>query len=271
VGRGAGPQVRAVVASGVRGSVTVGTTRLYLEADHDFDAEARVVASRERELAFDRTCFYPGGGGQPADEGTVEVGDGEPLEIISARADTDEIIWHVTRSDLPADLVGRPVKLRVNRARRLALTRAHTVLHVLNTIALRDYGGWITGVQIGVDQSRIDFKLESLTAALCAELADKVNAVLAAGHAVRAYYIAEDEFRGRGDLLRTLEARPPVSDGRVRVVEIEGFDAQACGGTHVDRTSELGRFAIVRTENKGKNNKRLYIRLDDPGSRAEGR
>jgi len=229
------------------------------------------VAVSERNLAFDRTCFYPGGGGQPSDDGTVRIGDGETLEIVSAHADADDVVWHVTRSLLSAALVGQSATLAVSRARRLALTRHHTVLHVLNTIALRDYGGWITGVQIGVDQSRIDFKLEGLSAALCAELEGKVNAVLAGNRAVRAYYIPEDEFRTRGDLLRTLEARPPVSDGRVRVVEIEGFDAQACGGTHVDTTAAVGRFAIVRTENKGRINKRLYIRLDDPASRAEGR
>jgi len=159
----------------------------------------------------------------------------------------------------------------VNKERRLALTRYHTVLHVLNTIALRDYGGWITGVQIGVDQSRIDFKLDSLSAAMCAELEGKVNAVLAGNHALKAYYLSEEEFRRRDDLLRTLEARPPVSDGRVRVVEIQGFDAQACGGTHVGSTSEVGRFAIVRTENKGRINKRLYVRLADVASRAAGR
>jgi misacylated tRNA(Ala) deacylase len=118
---------------------------------------------------------------------------------------------------------------------------------------------------------RIDFKLDALSAELCAELAHKVNAVIAGNHAVRAYYISEDEFRARGDLLRTLDARPPIANGRVRVVEIAGFDAQACGGTHVATTSEVGRFAIVRTENKGKINKRLYVRLDDPMSRAEGR
>ena len=140
--------------------------------------------------------------------------------------------------------------------------RYHTVLHVLNTIALRDYGGWITGVQIAADYSRIDFKLEGFSAALCAELERKVNAVLEDGHAVTSYYLPEAEFRKRGDLLRTLEAKPPVSQGQVRVVEIQGFDAQACGGTHVSATSEVGRFSIFRTENKGKLNKRLYVRLD---------
>lgn len=270
MGRGAWTEVRAG-AFGVASGITVGTVRLYLEADHGFDANAHVVTVDDRALAFDRTCFYPGGGGQPPDEGTVRVGEGEPFEIVSAHADADEIIWHVTASSPSPDLVGRAATLAVNRPRRLALTRYHTVLHILNTIALRDYGGWITGVQIGVDRSRIDFKLDTLSATLCAELEGKVNAVIAAGHAVTASYLPEDEFRARGDLLRTLEARPPVSNGRVRVVEIDGFDAQACGGTHVDTTSALGRFAIVRTENKGRINKRLYVRLDDPASRAEGR
>ena len=230
-----------------------------------------MVEVSERALAFDRTCFYPGGGGQPADDGTVRIGDDEPLAIVSTHADADEIVWHVTQSSPPADLLGRPAKLIVNKARRLALTRYHTVLHVLNTIALRDYGGWITGVHIGVDQSRIDFKLDALSAALCAELEGKVNAVVARDHAVTAYYVSEEEFRARDDLRRTLGAKPPVSNGRVRVVEIEGFDAQACGGTHVETTSQVGRFAIVRTENKGRINKRLYVRLDDTRPRAEGR
>jgi len=103
-----------------------------------------------------------------------------------------------------------------------------------------------------------------VSAAMCAELEAKVNAVLAADLALTSRYIPEAEFRGRDDLLRTLEAKPPVVDGRVRVVEIAGFDAQACGGTHVSRTSEVGRLSIVRTENKGKINKRLYVRLTPP-------
>jgi misacylated tRNA(Ala) deacylase len=132
----------------------------------------------------------------------------------------------------------------------------------LNTLALRDYRGWITGVQIGVDYSRIDFKLENFSAALCLELEKKVNLVLEEDHALRSYSIPEEEFRKREDLLRTLEVKPPISHGQVRVEEIEGFDAQACGGTHVHTTAEVGRFSIFRTENKGRINKRLYVRLE---------
>jgi misacylated tRNA(Ala) deacylase len=238
------------------------TLRLYLDDDACFAADARIVAVHDGALAFDRTCFYPGGGGQPPDAGTAVLPNGEMLAIASAHADPDGIVWHRAAAPPGGDLVGAPVRLALDRDRRRALTRYHTVLHVLNTIALRDYGGWITGVQIAVDYSRIDFKLEGLSAALCAELERKVNAVLEADRALRAYYLPEAEFRARADLLRTLEAQPPVSGGRVRVVEIDGFDAQACGGTHARTTGEVGRFTIFRTENKGKMNKRLYVRLD---------
>lgn len=241
------------------------TKKLYLEDDHCFEAEARVVAVQENAIAFDQTCFYPGGGGQPPDEGSVRLQSGEVVEIVSALADADDIIWHLSKSTLPTGLVCQSAKLFLNRERRLALMRYHTVLHVLNTVALRDYGGWITGVQIGADYSRIDFKIEGFSAAMCAELEQKVNAVLRGNHPIKSYFILEEEFRTRNDLLRTLEVKPPVSQGRVRVVEIEGFDAQACGGTHVSTTLEVGKFSVFRTENKGKINKRLYVRLDPGG------
>jgi len=238
------------------------TKKLYLEDDHCFEADAMIVAVQENSIALDQTCFYPGGGGQPPDDGHVQLRSGEVLELASAHADPDDIIWHLSKSQPPSGIVGQPAKLMLNRERRLTLMRYHTVLHVLNTVALRDYGGWITGVQIGADYSRIDFKIEGFSAAMCAELEQKVNAVVAENHAVKSYYISEEEFRTRDDLLRTLEVKPPVSYDRVRVVEIHGFDAQACGGTHVSTTAEVGRFSVFRTENKGKINKRLYIRLD---------
>jgi misacylated tRNA(Ala) deacylase len=220
------------------------------------------VDIEENALAFDQTCFYPGGGGQPSDTGTITLHNGTVLEIASARAGLDQVVWHVANGPVAPGIIGQSAKLSVNRERRVALARHHTVLHVLNTIALRDYSAWITGVQIGVDYSRIDFKWEGYAPAVCGELENKVNAVLRGNHSLKSYYIPEDEFHKRQDLLRTLEVKPPVIGGRVRVVEIEGFDAQACGGTHAGSTGELGRFSIFRTENKGKINKRLYIRLD---------
>ena len=237
------------------------TTRLYLQDDHRFAAAATLVALHDSGLAFDQTCFYPGGGGQPPDTGTVRIGS-LVLDIASVHADADGILWHVSPSAPAPDLVGQPARLILDWERRLALSRYHTVLHVLNTIALRDYGGWITGAQIAVDYSRIDFRLEDFSAALCAALEEKVNAVLRGNHVLKSYYVSEEEFHARDDLLRTLEVTPPVFGGQVRVVEIQGFDAQACGGTHVVNTSEVGTFSIVRRENKGRINKRLYVRLE---------
>ncbi len=237
------------------------TLRMYLQDDHCFEASAILLAVRDKALALDRTCFYPGGGGQPPDEGELQCADGSVLEIASAYADSDGVVWHVSRTDPSAQPVGQTIRIVLDEVRRLVLMRYHTVLHVLNTIALRDYGAWITGVQIGTDHSRIDFKLETVSPLLTAELESKVNAVLAEAHPLKSYYLSEAEYRSRPDLLRTLQVKPPVVDGQVRVVEIEGFDAQACGGTHVRSTAEVGRFSIVKTENKGRLNKRLYVRL----------
>jgi misacylated tRNA(Ala) deacylase len=238
------------------------TERLYLHDDHALTAHATVVARADDSLAFDRSCFYPGGGGQPADTGTIALSGGATLAVTGIRAEPDGRLWHLTDAPPPADAVGQAAALQVDGTRRAALSRYHTVLHVLNTLALRDYGAWITGAQIAPDYARIDFKFEGFTPAVAAELEGKVNAVLAADHRLRAYSVGEDEFRRRDDLRRTLTAEPPVVDGRVRVVEIGGFDAQACGGTHVGSLAELGRCVIYKTENKGRINKRLYVRLD---------
>ena len=238
------------------------TIRLYWEYDHCFETEAQVVAVEDDAIAFDRTCFYPGGGGQPSDSGTITLSGGQVLEVAAARVGGDEVVWHVVNGSVAPGIFGQSAILSLNRERRVALARHHTVLHVLNTIALRDYAAWITGVQIGVEYSRIDFKWEGYSPAVCGELENKVNSVLRANHSLKSYYIPEDEFQKRPDLLRTLEVKPPLIGGRVRVVEIVGLDAQACGGTHASSTGELGRFSIFRTQNKGKINKRLYVRLD---------
>jgi misacylated tRNA(Ala) deacylase len=237
------------------------TDRIYLLDDHCFETEAVIISVREDTVALDRTCFYPGGGGQPPDAGWLKVQTGPTLEITGVYADPAGVLWHVSLASPPPAALGQPVRAILNKDRRLALMRYHTVLHVLNTITLRDYNAWITGVQIGVEHSRIDFKIEAFSPALCAELEAKVNAVLVEAHPLRSYYLSEEEFNARPDLLRTLVAKPPVMEGRVRVVEIEGFDAQACGGTHVRTTAEVGAFSIFRTENKGRLNKRLYVRL----------
>ncbi len=241
------------------------TRRVYLDDSYCFELDAHILAVQENALVFDRTCFYPGGGGQPPDMGQFRLSNGDMLPILSIREDPDETLWHVSGADVSGELQGQSVRLVLDAPRRLALMRYHTVLHILNTIALRDYQAWITGVQIGVEYSRIDFKLENYTPAVLSDLENKVNAVIAQDHTIKAYSISAEEFHHREDLIRTLDVKPPILHGQVRVVEIVGFEAQACGGTHVHTTGELGRFSIFRTENKGKINKRLYVRLEQAG------
>lgn len=222
------------------------TNRLYLNDDHCFEAHATVVAVREDAVAFDQTCFYPGGGGQPSDEGLVRFGDGRAFAVASVKADAEDVLWHIGHGPIVGEWMGQLVALSINSPRRIAFSRYHTVLHVLNTVVLREHGGWITGAQIATDYARIDFKLDTLSAALCAELELKVNGVLDANHALRSYYLPEAEFSARPDLLRTLEVKPPVYNGQVRVVEIEGFESQACGGTHVGIRRKWGAFRLRR-------------------------
>jgi misacylated tRNA(Ala) deacylase len=236
------------------------TRRLYWQDDHCHSTDALVIAVEGDEVACERTCFYPGGGGQPPDQGFIGHANGTRSSVSSVRADAQGVVWHFVSGPLPN--AGDVVRLEIDVPRRTALARYHTVLHVLNTIVLRDYSGWITGAQIGVDYSRIDFNLPGFSAEMRYELEQKVNAVLAPNRSIRAYTLPEEEFNTRPDLLRTLEAKPPVIEGRVRIVEIEGFDAQACGGTHLLSTAGLGRFSITKAENKGKQNKRLYIKLE---------
>jgi misacylated tRNA(Ala) deacylase len=236
------------------------TERAYLR-DDALQIDATVVAVDGDALACERSCFYPGGGGQPVDLGHILFNTGTQCDVVEVRTDDAGMIWHVC-AEPPGDAaIDQPVRLRVDAERRGALSRYHTALHVINAIALSDYGALITGAQAATDYARIDFRLAGFCAELCAALERKVNDVLRQDHPIRSYFLPEAEFNRRGELLRTLEVRPPVVDGTVRVVEIVGFDAQACGGTHARSTVELGRLSIYRTENKGRINKRLYIRL----------
>ena len=238
------------------------TARLYLLDNPVYSADAIIVGIRDNEMAFHQSPFYPGGGGQPADEGEVHFHDGTMLKIVSAYSDSEGIIWHKLISKAPQDVAGQVAHLKIDTKKRLALTRYHTVLHILNTTALHTYNAWITGVQIGTEYSRIDFKFENFSPEIVPVLEESVNNVLTKNHPIKAYYISEDEFSSRTDLLRTLTVKPPIHNNQVRVVEIEGFDAQACGGTHVHSTGEIGRLSIFRIDNKGRINKRLYIRLE---------
>ena len=145
------------------------------------------------------------------------------------------------------------------------MMRGHGLMHVVNSVALRRFGGLITGVQIGAERSRIDFRLAAFTRAEMPELERAVNEVIDGGLAVTSSVIGVEEYRRRPELVRTLNVLPPVSGDAVRIVAIDGFDAQACGGTHVHSTREIGRAHLERFDNKGRDNKRFYWTLSAAG------
>jgi misacylated tRNA(Ala) deacylase len=213
-----------------------------------------VLESAEGWVALSRSAFFPGGGGQPPDRGHLVTG-GETLPVTSVRADEARLVWHQVGRELPA---GAAVHGLLDWPYRHALMRHHGLMHVVNTVARERFGGAITGVQIGPDRSRIDFRLPAFSRERIPELEAAVNEVIGRGLPVTSSIITEDEFRRRPELVRTLNVEPPVVDGRVRVVEIAGFDAQACGGTHVHSTAEIGPARIAKFDNKGKDNKRFY-------------
>lgn len=241
------------------------TRKLYLDEPYGSDFTTLVTAVDSDWVALADTTFFTGGGGQPADSGSLEA-EGARYLVTSVREDAEGLIWHeIGAAGIRGAEVDAAVRGQIDWARRYAFMRHHTLLHIANAVVLADHGGLITGVQIGEETSRIDFNLDGFGREQIQGLEDRINQVIARGLPVDAHVISEDEFRARPELVRTASVAPPVVGGKVRVVRIEGFDAQACGGTHVRNTRELGECRIVRFDNKGKSNKRFYLTLGPAG------
>jgi misacylated tRNA(Ala) deacylase len=214
---------------------------------------ATVVEAGEAGIVLDRSVFYPLGGGQPGDTGTLRAADGREWRVVDARKGEGGRILHVLEAGMTPPAAGTAVEASIDWDRRHAHMRMHTCLHLLGSV-LR-YG--VTGGQIAADKGRLDFDTqdeidkEAVTAA--------VNALVSANHTVRSSWITDEELDRQPDLVRTLSVQPPRGAGRIRLLEIPGVDLQPCGGTHVAVTGEIGPVTVTRVENKGKRNKRVYV------------
>ncbi len=206
-----------------------------------------------------RTVLYPGGGGQPADMGLL-AWDGQQATVTRAVRQGAEIAYALDGSLPP---IGAMVRMRVEWERRYRLMRMHTAMHCLCGVVFRDYGALVTGGQMDVDRSRMDFELEDLSAERVAAIEEATNAAIRADLPVRVRILPRDEAFAIPDLIRTKINLLPPDITEVRTVEIVGLDMQADGGTHVARTSEVGGMRIVGTRSKGRSNKRLEIVLND--------
>jgi misacylated tRNA(Ala) deacylase len=244
------------------------TELLYQRASGLRSIEAAVVGvePESRMVALDKTVVFPGGGGQPSDEGTLtRLGDGRQWPLVSARKGGG-VVWHEAGGDGPLPDVGDSVRIELDWERRYRLMRMHTALHVLCGVVFRDYGALVTGGNMGPDRSRMDFEMDSadFTPERVAEIEHRANEELRAGRDVRVQVLPRDEAFQIPDLIRTKINLLPEGIPEVRTVEIVGLDLQADGGTHVSNTREVGTLRVVGTRSKGKANKRLEIELTDP-------
>ncbi len=218
---------------------------------------ACVTAVQEQRVALDRTAFYPTGGGQPCDYGTLASG-AQQWTVTNVRKEGDEI-WHEIVAEPPA--VGTEVTGSLEWERRYSLMRTHTALHMLAGVIWLSYGAQVTGGNMEPLRARMDFEFERMRRELVDEIEQKVNLEIAAARPIQTKILPRDEAFAIPDLIRTKINLLPEGIPQVRVVDIVGLDLQADGGTHVANTREVGRIKIVDYKSKGKINKRLEIQV----------
>jgi misacylated tRNA(Ala) deacylase len=208
-------------------------------------------------LRLDRTAFYPGGGGQPADTGVLQ-GEGGVWPVVGLTKAGEEI-WHQVEGSPPP--VGARLTGRLDWARRLQLMRTHTAMHILCGVIWRDHRASVTGGQMSPLQGRMDFEFPSMHQDLVRSIEEAINVEVRAGRAVSSRVLPRQQAFAIPDLIRTKINLLPEGIQVVRVVEIEGLDLQADGGTHVASTREVGPLRIVDYKSKGAANKRLVVAL----------
>lgn len=221
----------------------------------EFDARVTDVNVEGRAVALDRTAFFPGGGGQPCDQGWIgEV----PVERVSRQGDAP---WHWLDGEPPA--MGSAVHGRIDWDLRYRLMRTHTAFHILCGVVWRDWKAQVTGGNMEPLRGRMDFEFETLTHDLVAEIEARVNAEVAAARPISVRILPRQEAFEIPDLIRTKINLLPEGIQQVRVVEIQGLDLQADGGTHVANTREVGSIRVAGYESKGRINKRIKLEIGD--------
>jgi misacylated tRNA(Ala) deacylase len=238
------------------------------------DAYARSVGATVRHVetgeatlvVLDRTVFYPGGGGQPADRGTLlRARDGRTWTVAGARKAGGEIVHELAPTDGDPPAAGDALQVDLDWARRFLLMRTHTALHALCGVVWRDYGALVTGGNMEPGVGRMDFEFETMSGDLVDAIEAAVNDELARARDVRVKVLPRDQAFAIPDLIRTKVNLLPPGIEEIRTIEIVGLDLQADGGTHVANTREVGALRVTGYESKGRINKRIRIALDHQG------
>ncbi|MDQ7251598.1 alanyl-tRNA editing protein [Dongia sedimenti] len=233
------------------------TEALFREDAYLKSCDAVVTAIDEKGIRLDRTVFYPTGGGQPGDVGRLRAADGTVVEIRDTvkGAMPGEIV-HVPAEGAATLVPGTAVTAELDWERRHRLMRMHTCLHLLSSIV----SGEVTGGQVSDGKGRLDFNLPDGSPDK-EKITEELNRLITEDHPTGTRWITDDEMAARPELVRTMSVKPPMGQGRVRLLEIDGVDLQPCGGTHVARTGEIGAVECVKIENKGKMNRRFNLAL----------
>ncbi|MDG6997977.1 MAG: alanyl-tRNA editing protein [Nitrososphaerota archaeon] len=241
------------------------TEFLYLDDHYLKEFEARITEiPDEKSIVLDRTALYPRGGGQPSDHGTLVLEDNIRLNVVESAKDHDRVIHTLDQpinSKVRDQLLGSAVHGIVDWELRYRHMRHHTALHILSGVVYHKFHSKITGGQIYPDRARLDLSLDNLDKERVAIIEEEMNSVTKANLEVRTYYVTTEEALQKKELYRLSADLLPKGLDRLRIVDIVGFDAQLDGGTHVAHTGEVGTIKISKTENKGKDNKRIEIVL----------
>ena len=235
------------------------TELLYTTDAYVSEFEATVTQHVEGGVVLDRTAFYPGGGGQPSDTGTLSAGG--QTWVVTAVKKAGGAPVHFIDGELPP--VGAAVVGRLDWTRRYQLMRTHTAMHILCGVVFRDYGAQVTGGNMDPLHGRMDFEFETMRQELVAAIEEAINAEVAAARPVRVRILPREEAFAIPDLIRTKINLLPEGITEVRTVELVGLDLQADGGTHVANTREVGRIRVTDYKSKGKINKRIYLEVGD--------
>jgi misacylated tRNA(Ala) deacylase len=237
------------------------TAELYSRDSYLASTAATVTEASAEGLVLDRTVFYPRGGGQPGDTGVIRWEGGELRVADTVKRGAD--VLHVSEADGTPPQPGTAVTAEIDWPRRHRLMRTHTALHGLSGVIFTDYGARVTGGSMEPGVARMDFELDAISQEFGREVEQKLNAALALDRPVHVSFLPRTEALADPDLIRTKVSLIPDQVDPIRVIDIEGIDKQADGGTHVRSTGEVGAVRVVKTESKGRGFKRMRIELDD--------
>ncbi|HEY3910275.1 MAG TPA: alanyl-tRNA editing protein [Stellaceae bacterium] len=235
------------------------TELLFREDGYRRCCEARVVAADPSGIRLDRTVFYPAGGGQPGDAGVLRLPSGETVAIIdTVKGEAPDEVIHLPVAGATLPEPRAELSAEIDWPRRHRLMRMHTCLHLLCSIV----PGAVTGGQVADGRGRLDFDVPGSSLDKAA-IAERLNALIAAGHPVEPRWISDEALAAQPELVRTMSVKPPTGAGQVRLIEVAGVDLQPCGGTHIRNTAEIGPVVVAKIENKGRQNRRIIIAFAD--------